>query len=158
MIQKRLIPMRKKKICVVWVSRHSPLPAQIARLHQLLGDYEMKWIRGKISTAEELVSQLKKLAKKYERVIVIPVLPLSIIMRIHELSREDPRFELWFAKMNCILTTQDRNEAKRVLDENKYSRTCVEYADGTLRVFEFEDFYKIKEVRLVLERVTSGGV
>jgi hypothetical protein len=53
--------------------------------------------------------------------------------------------------MNNIATTKDPAEAQRLVAEKPEARTIASYADGVVRVFEFERFEKLIEIKLVTE-------
>jgi hypothetical protein len=101
---------------------------------------------GVIPNAEAVAEAAKKLNAN----IIIPVLPLSMIARLAELSKQN-KFTVLIAKMNNIATTRDPAEAQRLVQEKQESRTIATYADGTIRVFEFERFEKLVEVKLITE-------
>jgi len=131
---------------VSWVSWHSPLPAQIKALEEKLGSIEIYQMRGIIPIAELVV----KIAKRLNASVIVPVLPLSMIARLAELAKQDG-FTVLLAKMNAIVTTKTVKKARKVVQEKPESRTMATCADGTVRVFEFERFEKLIEVRLVTE-------
>lgn len=131
---------------VLWVSRHPPLLMQIAELERKLGNIVVHQMSGVIPNAEIIA----EVAKKLDAGIVIPVLPLSMIARLAELGKQN-KFMVLIAKMNCIATTKDPSEAKRLVQEKPEARTTATYADGAIRVFEFERFEKLVEVKLVTE-------
>ena len=129
---------------VLWVSRHSPLRSQIEELEKRLGSIVVYQMSGLVPNAEAVVEVAKKLNAKY----VIPVLPLSMIARLSELAKT---FTVLLARMNNIATARDPDEARRIVSEKPTSRTLATYADGTVRVFEFERFEKLVRVELVTE-------
>ena len=55
--------------------------------------------------------------------------------------------------MECILTTKDRAEAEAKVREAPDRRNVATYADGTVRVFEFKTFRKVKAIKLELEEL-----
>jgi len=139
---------------VLWVSRHSPLPEQLNKLTQYLRNYKLVMIRERIPNAEWLYNNyIKPLLDQNHRVIVIPVLPLSIIARLVELAKQY-HFEIWYAKMNEIYRTNDISKAELVLSEAPERRTIMQYADGIVKVYEFEDFYRVKEIKIELEKIS----
>jgi hypothetical protein len=136
----------QSKTVVLWVSRHPPLPAQVRTLEEKLGGVVIYQVSGMIPNAEVVVDT----AKKYNANVIVPVLPLSMIARLAELARQN-RFIVLIAKMNNVATTKSIEEAQRLVAERPESRTAATYADGLVRVFEFERFEKLVEVRLVTE-------
>lgn len=134
-------PSTKPKTVVLWVSRHPPLQAQIQQLEQKLGAVTIIQVSGVIPNADFVVD----VARRYNAKIIVPVLPLSFIARLAELTPK-MGITLLFAKMNNIATTRDVAEARRIVAEAPDRRTLATYADGTVRVFEFVAFEKIKRV------------
>ena len=134
------------KTIVLWVSRHPPLPAQVAELERKLGGVVIYQMSGVIPNAE-IVAEV---AKKLNASVIVPVLPLSMIARLAELSKQN-KFTVVIAKMSNIATTRDPSEAQRLVQEAPEKRTVATYADGAVRVFEFERFEKLVEVKLITE-------
>jgi hypothetical protein len=139
-------PVTTAKIVVLWVSRHPPLQAQIVELEQKLGGVVIYQMSGVIPNAETVAETAKKLNAS----VIVPVLPLSMIARLAELSKQN-KFTVLIAKMSNIATTRDPSEAQRLVAEKPEARTIATYADGVIRVFEFERFEKLVEVKLVTE-------
>ncbi len=139
-------PGSQKKTVVLWVSRHPPLPSQITALEQKLSAIIIIQVSGVVPNAEFVID----VARQYNAKIIVPVLPLSFIARLTELA---PRYgiTLLFAKMNAIMTTRNVSEAQRLVAEAPDRRTLATYADGTVRVFEFERFEKIRRVVIETE-------
>jgi hypothetical protein len=132
---------------VLWVSRHYPLPAQIRELQRIYGaDVEIVQMQGIIPNAETIVQKAKEVGAE----VIVPVLPLSMIARLAEMQKKEG-FTLLFAKMNAIASVKSLEEAKRIAMEAPEKRTVTTYSDGVVRVFEFERFEKIIEVKLVTE-------
>jgi len=136
---------------VFWVSRHPPLHSQIHKLQELLGDFMLVQVEGTIPTAEHLLEVIKPMMSG-RRAIIIPVLPLSMIARLSELSKKEG-FELWFAEMKQIAQVTNTNEAQRIVNEKPEARTMTTYSDGTVKVFEFVGFKRIKQVKIELEDI-----
>jgi hypothetical protein len=133
---------------VLWVSRHPPLPAQITELERKFGGVVVYQVSGVIPNAETII----EIAKKYGAEVIVPVIPLSMIARLAELSKQN-KFTVLIAKMNNIATTKDPNEARKIVSERPESRTISTYADGLMRIFEFERFEKLVEVKLITEPI-----
>jgi hypothetical protein len=132
---------------VLWVSRHYPLPAQLAELQRIYGaDVEIVQMQGVIPNAEAVVQKAKEVGAE----VIVPVLPLSMIARLAEMQKKEG-FTLLFAKMNAIASVKSLEEAKRIAMEAPEKRTITTYSDGVVKVFEFERFEKIVEVKLVTE-------
>jgi hypothetical protein len=137
---------KNKATVVLWVSRHMPLPAQIVELERKLGSVIVYQMKGTVPSAETVV----EIARSLNASVVVAVLPLSMIARLAELSRQNG-FTVLIAKMNSVATTKNMEEAVRLVQEAPERRTLATYADGTMRVFEFERFEKLVEVKLVTE-------
>jgi hypothetical protein len=132
---------------VLWVSRHYPLPAQLAELQRIYGaDVEIVQMQGVIPNAEAVVQKAKEVGAE----VIVPVLPLSMIARLAEMQKKEG-FTLLFAKMNAIASVKNLEDAKRITMEAPERRTITTYSDGVVRVFEFERFERIVEVKLVTE-------
>jgi hypothetical protein len=142
----KIYESQSPKTVVLWVSRHPPLQAQISELEKRLGGIVVYQVSGVIPNAEVVVD----IAKKYNANVIVPVLPLSMIARLAELSKQNG-FIVLIAKMNSIATTKDPAEAQRLVQEASDRRILGTYADGVIRVFEFERFEKLVEVKLVTE-------
>jgi len=134
------------KTAILWVSRHPPLKSQITGLEKKLDSIEVYQLSGVIPSAEYVVEVVKKVSAK----VVVPVLPLSMVARLAELSRPNG-FTVVLAKMENIATTKNVDEAKRLVNEKPGYRTLATYADGVIRVFEFRSFEKLVRVELVTE-------
>ncbi|MEM4562486.1 MAG: hypothetical protein QXI55_00960 [Thermofilum sp.] len=130
---------------VLWVSRHKPLPAQLRALEEKLGEVDIVQVEH-VPTAEYVIDLARRLGAK----VIVPVLPLSFIARLVEEAGKRG-YVVLFAKMNAILTTRDFDEAKKLVLEAPEKRTITTYADGTIRVFEFERFERIVKVEVVTE-------
>jgi hypothetical protein len=139
-------PSKGSRVVVLWVSRHPPLKAQIAELERRFGViiYQMS---GVIPNAESVAD----VASKINASIIVPILPLSMLARLTELRRQSNNFVILFAKMNCIATTKDVAEAQKIIDEAPTKRSLATHADGLVRVYEFERFEKLVEIKLITE-------
>ena len=134
-----------KKTIILWVSRHTPVPIQVRVLEEKLGPIVIYQLAGVVPSAEYVVDKVREIGAEY----IVPVLPLSIIARLAELSRNN--FTILLSKMENIATVKSWEEAVRIVNEKPDARTLTTYADGVVRVFEFKQFEKLKEVRLVTE-------
>ena len=136
---------------VLWVSRHEMLPVQMKFLAEKLKHFTVEFFRDTVPSAEWLVENVI-LPKKID--IVIPVLPLSMIARLVELSKKHG-FEVWWAQMELL--HNDYEEAPPCPDFNSDTDTMVPGLDSNdnriWRHYRFKAFYRVKEVKLVLEEV-----
>ncbi len=137
---------------VFWVSRHGPLPAEIEELERLLGDPHIVKVSGRIPNADWLVLMINEFVKKTpiergKRVIVVPVLPLSMIKYIVEAFSGREGVEVWWADMETQYYSAEEPEVD--------PKNEVKLFDGVRwRVLRFRMFRRIKEIRMVTEPVT----
>ena len=139
-------PSARERTVVLWVSRHPPLRAQVDELERRLGPVAVIQVSGVIPSAEYVVQKAEELRAKY----VVPVLPLSFVARLSELAKARA-FTVLLAKMREVAVVKGEEEARLVVAERPDRRTAAVHADGTVKVFEFERFEKLVEVRLVTE-------
>ena len=135
-----------KKTIILWVSRHHPVQAQFRVLEEKLGPITIYQLSGIVPSAEYVMEKAREVGAKY----IVPVLPLSIIARLAELSKNN-NFTILLSKMENIATVKSWEEAEKLVNERPDVRTATTYADGVVRVFEFRQFEKLKEVKLVTE-------
>ena len=121
------------------------MPAQVRALEEKLSAIEIWQLAGVIPSAEFVIERAIELGAKY----IIPVLPLSFIARLVELSRKHG-FTVLFARMREI-HRGSREEAEKLVKEVPEKRTAVEYSGGMWRVWEFEKFEKVVKIEVVTE-------
>jgi len=138
----------QNKTTILWVSRHSPLPAQIKALEEKLGVVKIYQFAGNVPSAEFVVDLVKQLEAK----IVIPVLPLSIIARLSELTRSN-NFTLLWAEMEQVKVMN--TEPKAGVDYNPEVETVVVAAGAhearSYKIMRFKQFHRIISVTMVTE-------
>ena len=131
---------------VLWVSReHAPLEAEIEYLRRKLGRVMLLWLPGRVPNAEFVDQVARAVRARY----VIPLLPLSFIQYLAGI--EDRPYEILFAEMERIYEGRDIHVADALVEEKPDSRVRITYADGTVKVFEFRCFRKLKEVKVITE-------
>lgn len=139
---------------VIWVSRHSILPAQAHELERILGKHDLIIVNRTIPSAEWLVENYVLPYKdRYDKIIVIPVLPLTIIKKLCELGKRHG-FEVWWAEMKAIKTF-DKPPVPGV-HYDPYKETVVPAYDGgrqTYRVMRFTKFYRVRDIVVELEEL-----
>jgi len=135
------------RVVILWASRHPPLKAQIAELERRFNALTIYQMSGVIPNAESVAD----VASKVNASVIVPILPLSMLARLTELRRQSNNFVILFAKMNCIATTKDITEAQKIIDEAPSRRSLATHADGLVRVYEFERFEKLVEIKLITE-------
>jgi len=133
-------------VIVLWVSRHVPVPIQFRVLEEKLGPITIYQLSGIVPSAEYVMEKAREVGAKY----IVPVLPLSIIARLAELAPREG-ITVLISKMDNIAVVRSWEEAERIVNEKPEARTIATYADGLIRVFEFKQFEKLKEVKLVTE-------
>jgi len=137
-----------QSIPVLWVSRHQPLPCQIEELRRKLGNVELHYIVGTVPNAEYVAEVAKTVGAKY----VAPILPLSMISRLVELSRAYGFKVLW-AEMTHVRTMS--TEPRPSIDYNPDCETVIlALCDNNSRCYKIVRFVKfdvIKAIRLEKE-------
>jgi len=112
----------------VWVSKEKILPVQ-EKLLKDAGYYITIYNKG-IYNVEDFLSEIKNLNHEiYERVLLIPVVPESVKMKLLEEIRKYD---------NEVL-------CKMLLSQNSDRRVIVKLKDGTCKVYEFTQFKHLVE-------------
>jgi len=138
---------QKNPLFVLWVSRHPPLPTQIAELKRKLGnDIIITRLEGHIPSAEFVIERAKEINAR----VIVPVLPLSFIAHLVPLAKQHKILVLW-AQMDTVGTFDSEEQARICLMEKPEARTMVSYRDGITRVYEFKDFRRIIGVKIETE-------
>lgn len=134
------------KVNVLWISRHPALASQLDALKSKLG--EVNVIRYAFEVKD--VNEIERIIKENNVSYVVPVLPFSLIVQLFELSKR-LNFTILLPKMKMILQTNDIEIAKKIVNENPERRNVTTYSDNVARVFEFEKFEVLKNVRIETE-------
>ncbi len=108
---------------MLWVSRHSPLEAQIRMLEERLENIVVYQLIGVIPNAEFVIEKARELKAKY---IVI------------------------FANSITNSPFLDSSASLAIIDRGR-TGTISTYADGYIRVFEFEKYEKLIKIELITE-------
>jgi hypothetical protein len=114
---------------ILWLSRHKPLPAQIAELERLFGNVMVTIDPKPFSSAEEIVARFR--AGGYDEMVVVA--PLSVIAHLTEMGIQP----LWAEMKQIPAPSHD------------YTREVE--ANG--RWYRFERFRRIKEVQIIFSDV-----
>ena len=130
----------------MWVSRHPPLNSQIRFLEKKFGNPRIIQLSGRIPNAEFVV----EIAQKHSAKVIVPVLPLSFIARLVELSRKFD-FEIWWAEMEQIALLKHQPEPHK--DYNPETDAFIKGYEGTYKIMRFKKFHRIKEIKMVMEEV-----
>jgi len=131
---------------VLWVSKHTPVRIQEDVLKQKLGKDTVIVVESReFANAEEVMN----LAREYKADFIVPVLPMSFIMRLVELAEREG-ITVLYSEMELI-----RTEYSQPIAVDPYSEVVVPARDERGRrcykVFRFKCFKRIKEIKLVLE-------
>jgi len=124
---------------ILWISKHKPLQKQIVELKRIFGnDIEIIFWDQKIKDANHVF----QLIKEFNADEIVTILPLSIIQRLVENGIKPIWSEMEFLHecnyFNC----------KNFRSESDY------YDIASKRHFRFKKFYRIKEVKMVLEEIS----
>ena len=131
---------------LLWISRHNPLPAQLAVLERKLGDFILFQHSKPLSNVNSAISLIKKFHAEY----VIPVLPMSfIIYLINEQHKHG--FTVLKAEMDCIHCPSEFCE-----DFDPYTDTIqisrdIETGEVIRRHFRFRKFSKLNAINIDAE-------
>jgi len=131
---------------ILWVSRHPPLPSQIRFLEKKFEDPKIIQVSGRIPNAEYVAET----AQNFNAKVIIPVLPLSFIARLVELSRKFG-FEVWWAEMEQVGIVSYQPEPHK--DYNPETDAFIKGYEGTYKIMRFKKFHRIKEIKMVMEEV-----
>jgi parvulin-like peptidyl-prolyl isomerase len=129
----------------IWVSREKILPAQ----EKLLKDagYNIIIYNKGIYNVEDFLDEIKDFDDKmYERVLLIPVVPESVKMRLLEkIKNRGLKFEVVEPVMKDLGRYDNEELCKALVHENADSRVMVKLKDDTCRVYEFIQFKRLVE-------------
>jgi len=127
---------------VAWISRHQPLKAQVEELRRLFGDVEIVHINETFRDAKEVYREVKRSNCTH----AVVVLPLSMIAH---LVKHDDVIWLWAemeALHQCVLDYCN--------EYNPDTDVWLPLRNSTKgRHMRFKRFWRIREVRMVLEEV-----
>ena len=129
----------------LWVSKEKMLPVQ-EKLLKDAGYYISVYNKG-IYNVEDFLSEIKNLNHEiYERVLLIPVVPESVKMKLlEEIRSRNLRFEVVEPIMKELGRYDSEVLCKMLLSQNLDSRVVVKLKDGTCKVFEFVEFKHLVE-------------
>jgi len=129
----------------IWISKEKILPAQ-EKLLKEAGYYITIYNKG-IYNVEDFLGEIKNFnGKTYERVLLIPVVPESVKMRLlEEIRNRNLKFEVVEPVMKEIGRYDNEVLCKMLLSQNLDSRVMVKLKDGTCKVYEFVEFKHLVE-------------
>lgn len=134
----------REKTVVLWVSRHPPLRLQVEELEERLRNIVIYQLSGVIPNAEFVVQKAREVNARY----IVPVLPLSMIARLVELSKNSEFIVLW-AKMIAVGMYDREPQPHKDYDPRK--EVYIKVDEENYRIMRFEGFYRLRAVRLELE-------
>jgi len=100
-----------------------------------------------IYNVEDFLSEIKNLNHEiYERVLLIPVVPESVKMKLlEEIRNRNLKFEVVEPLMKEIGRYDNEVLCKMLLSQNSDRRVIVKLKDGTCKVYEFTQFKHLVE-------------
>jgi hypothetical protein len=142
-----------KKVKILWISRHEPLPAQLDFLKLKLGDFELIQHSKPLSTANDAT----KLIQQFQADYVVPVLPLSFIAHLVQESKKHD-FVILRAEMELLHHCSTETPF--------YGYSCPDYIKDTdvimqskdiqtreiiHRHFRFREFVKLIDIQIITQ-------
>jgi len=129
----------------IWISREKMLPVQEKVLKD--ADYNIIIYNKGIYNVEDFLNEIRNFNDKmYERVLLIPVVPESVKMRLlEEIRNHNLKFEVIEPIMKDLGRYDNEVLCKALVLENVDSRVMVKLKDGTCRVYEFTQFKRLVE-------------
>jgi len=129
----------------IWISKEKMLPAQ-EKLLKEAGYNTIIYNKG-IYNVEDFLDEIKNFnGKTYERVLLIPVVPESVKMRLlEEIRNRGLKFEVVEPVMRDLGRYDNEVLCKVLLSQNLDSRVVVKLKDGTCKVYEFVEFKHLVE-------------
>jgi len=129
----------------IWISREKLLPAQ----EKLLKDtgYNIIIYNKGIYNVEDFLDEIMDFNDKmYERVLLIPVVPESVKMRLlEEIKNRGLRFEVVEPIMKDLGRYDNEELCKALTLGDADRRVAVRLRDGTCKVYEFVEFKHLVE-------------
>lgn len=130
-----------RTVKIAWVSRHMPLPAQLAELRRIFGDYELIRISKTFRDAREVAREVKEKGCKY----AVVVLPLAMVAKLVE-----DREVIWIHAEMRALHMCSKGESCPDFNVNTDVWIPLKGTEEG-RHLRFVRFWRIKEVKLILE-------
>ena len=129
----------------IWISKEKMLPVQEKLLKE--AGYNIIIYNKGIYNVEDFLDEIKDFnGKIYERVLLIPVVPESVKMRLlEEIRNRNLKFEVVEPVMKEIGRYDNEVLCKMLLSQNLDSRVMVKLKDGTCKVYEFVEFKHLVE-------------
>jgi len=129
----------------IWVSKEKILPVQEKVLKN--ASYNIIIYNKGIYNVEDFLNEIRNFNDKmYERVLLIPVVPESVKMRLlEEIRNRGLKFEVVEPIMKDLGRYDNEVLCKALVLENADSRVMVKLKDGTCKVYEFTQFKRLVE-------------
>jgi len=129
----------------IWISKEKMLPAQWKVLKD--AGYNIITYNKGIYNVEDFLDEINNFnGKTYERVLLIPVVPESVKMRLlEEIKNRGLKFEVVEPIMRDLGRYDNEVLCKALVLENADSRVMVKLKDGTCKVYEFTQFKRLVE-------------
>ena len=129
----------------IWISKEKMLPVQEKVLKN--ASYNIIIYNKGIYNVEDFLNEIRNFNDKmYERVLLIPVVPESVKMRLlEEIRNRGLKFEVVEPIMKDLGRYDNEVLCKALVLENADSRVMVKLKDGTCRVYEFTQFKRLVE-------------
>jgi len=133
----------KNKKVIMFISRHDLVGSQIDELKNKFSSAIVLQLSGKIPNAESIHNLISILDAEY----IVPILPLSIIKRLVEISKsEDYKFKVLFSEMREV------GKYHTMPRYDPYSQAVVEARDENGRkiykLYEFKRFCWLRNIIL----------
>ena len=135
----------KKKVRILWISRHKPLPAQLDYLKKKLDDFEIVIHDKPLATAQDAI----KLAEKHGADFIVPVLPLSFIMHLVAEAKKKG-----FVVLRADMENLHNCESQPCPDYNEYTDSIllsrdINTGDIICRHYRFVGFKVLRDIKLI---------
>ena len=136
--------MTRVKVAI-WISKELMLPVQWKLLKE--AGYNIIIYNKGIYNVEDFLNEVRNFNDKmYERVLLIPVVPESVKMRLlEEIRNHNLKFEVVEPIMKDLGRYDNEVLCKMLLSQNLDSRVVVKLKDGTCKVYEFVEFKHLVE-------------
>lgn len=127
-VRTRTTTKTAKKVRILWISRHPPLPKQIDELRRIFGDFDLVQYAGFVRDSNHVV----ELMRSYGADDVVVIIPYSIIYRLVKEFGIHPIFP--------------------EMEELKDDEGPADYVDvGSGRRYRFKRFVRIMDFNIVYE-------
>lgn len=147
--EKVIVDHPNPSVTVLWLSRHPPLRDQVELLHAYYGPVRIVQYSGVVKGGSEVV----EIAERHGAKVVVAVLPLHLLAQALQAAARKG-ITILIARMRPINVSSEE-EARRLVEEAPGRRNMSKFADGTVRVYEFEGYEKVKRITVETEPLAS---